>query len=255
MDSIKLLIKLGLTEYEARAYSSLVKLGASTVREIVLESKLPRNKAYEALQKLEEKNKVLSLPVTPKKYKISDPEAFRVEVQDLTKAVNELIKQVERPKVTEFKDLVWLIKGQKAVQEKLLLTNTKVKKEILGCNVLSKILYKHIRMMKEAVKRGVNVKIICKYDPDKNRVYSAWLKTGAEIRVFNEKIFGPLLPRISIFDGEIARLTIGAPEVKRKEDYITFWTESKAFAQMLRNHFLNMWKESKPIQEYLQNRL
>ena len=57
MDSIKLLRRIGMTEYEARAYLSLARLGPSTVREIVLESKLPRNKAYEALQRLEEKNK------------------------------------------------------------------------------------------------------------------------------------------------------------------------------------------------------
>ena len=55
MDGIKTLKKLGLTEYESRAYLSLARLGPSTVKEIVLDSNLPRNKAYEALQRLETK--------------------------------------------------------------------------------------------------------------------------------------------------------------------------------------------------------
>ena len=108
--------------------------------------------------------------------------------------------------------------------------------------------------MKEAIDGGINVKMICTFEENKIPSYKAWLKTGAKIRVFNEKLFGPLLPRISIFDGTIARLTIGKPEVKNEEEYITIWTESKAFAQMLRSHFMNMWKDSKPIEQYIKTK-
>jgi sugar-specific transcriptional regulator TrmB len=250
MDQLKTLQKLGLTEYESRAYLALARLGPSTVREIVLESKLPRNKAYEALQKLEDKNKVVSLPVSPKKFKITGIEFFKDEIKEMNNSLNEMAKIIEQPK-QEFRDLFWVIKGQKAIQEKLAVENNKVQKEILACNRLSKILYKNLREMEQSIKRGVKVKMICTFDKSKILVYKEWLKTGAEIRVFNEKMFGPLLPRMSVFDGTIARLTIGKPEVNNEDDYITLWTESKAFAQMLRNHFFNMWKNSKPIEKYM----
>jgi len=253
MDQIKLLKKLGLTEYEARAYFSLSKLGPSLVREIVLDSNLPRNKAYEALQKLEQKNKIISLPVSPRKYKISNPEIFKEEIKELSESVDSLIKLVEQPKITDFKDLFWVIKGKRAIEEKLALQHAKTKNAILACNKLSKVLYANIRTMKEAVKKGVSVKMICTFDKNKTKVYKEWLKTGAKIKVFNEKMFGPLLPRITVFDGEIARLTLGKPEVQKEEDYLTLWTESKAFAQMLKNHFMNMWKNSEPIEKYLKN--
>lgn len=247
MDQIKLLKRFGLTEYEARAYLSLAKIGPSSVREIVLDSKLPRNKAYEALQRLEEKNKIVSLPISPRKYKIINPELLKEDAQEITNSVNELIKMVEQPKNSEFKDLFIVIKGKKAIEEKLAISNTKVKKEIFSCNNLSKILYKNIRAIEDAVKRGVKVKMICDFDEKNVESYKEWLSTGADIRVFNKKMFGPLLPRITILDGSIARLTIGSPEVKNEEEYITLWTESRAFSQMLRNHFLNMWKNSKPL--------
>lgn len=251
MEEIKLLIKLGLTEYEARAYLSLAKLGASRVREIVLDSKLPRNKAYEALQKLEDKGRVISLLLSPKEYKITDPEKFKEDIEDMNKSAELLIKLIENPKPKEFKELFWVIKGKRAVEDKLAIQNTKVKKEILSCNNLSKILYKNIRTMKEAVKRGVNIKMICTFEKENVDSYKEWLSTGAKIRIFNKKIFGPILPRITVFDGEYARLTIGKPEVKDEENYLTFWTESKAFSQMLKKHFMNMWRDSAPIQNFL----
>ena len=235
------------------AYLSLAKLGPSTVREIVMDSKLPRNKAYESLQRLEEQNKVMSLPISPKKYRITDSGIFKEEVMSLNQSVHSLIKMVEQPKIVEFKDFFWVIKGKKAIEQKLAIQNTNTKREILSCNRLSKIIYKNIRTMKESIDRGVNVKMICTFEKDKINSYRSWLSSGARIRVFNEKKFGPLLPRISVMDGEIARMTIGRPEVEKEEDYLTLWTESKAFAQMLKNHFMNMWKHSDPIEKYLRN--
>lgn len=253
MEELKLLKRMGFTEYEARAYLALARLGPSTVREIVVESKLPRNKTYEALQKLEQKNRVISLLVSPRKYKITNPELFKEEIRKLDESFNSLIKLIEQPKTTEFKELFWIIKGKKAIEEKLATQNTKAKKEILSCNKLSKILYKNIRTMRESVDRGVKVKIICTFEKNRIPTYKAWLKTGAQIKVFNEKIFGPLLPRITVFDCELSRLTVGRPEVNEEGDYITLWTESRTFAHMLKNHFMNMWKNSKPIRHYIKD--
>lgn len=250
MDEVQLLKKLGLTEYESRAYTALAKLGPANIKEIVRESKLPRNKTYEALEKLEQKNRVISLPVSPKKYKIANPELFREEIKELESSMNELIKLITQPKKDEHKDLFWMIKGQKATMERILSENEKCEKEIAFCSNLSRPMYKNMRILEQTLKRGVNVKIICKYKKENESLYKEYLKMGAKLRVFNEKEFGPLLPRIGIFDNKTARLTIGRPEVKNEEEYITLWTESKAFSQMLKKHFMNMWKQCTPIKKY-----
>jgi sugar-specific transcriptional regulator TrmB len=253
MDNIKLLRKLGLSEYEARAYLSLAKLGPSTVRDIVLDSKLPRNKAYEALQKLEDKNRLVSLPVSPRKYKITNPELFKEEVEELKSSVDSLIKLVEQPKTTEFKDLFWVLKGQNAMIDKFAQENSKATKEILSCSVLDKMLYRNMRIIKKATERGVKTRFITLFDKKNIKVYHAWMDAGVEIRILDAKRFGQLLPRIGIMDSNRARLTVGKPEVQKAEDYITLWTESKAFALMLRSQFMNMWKNSCPIDRYLRN--
>lgn len=78
-----------------------------------------------------------------------------------------------------------------------------------------------------------------------------WVNAGAKLRVFNKEKFGPQIPRITIFDSEIARLTIGEPEIPKDENYLTLWTESKSFALILKQQFNNMWKNSEPIENYL----
>lgn len=251
MNHTKLLKRLGLTEYETRTYLALAKLGPSKVKDIVMDSNLPRNKTYEALQKLEQRNLIATLPVTPRKFKITNPEILEEEVKELNASVKSLKKLIANPIANEFKDLFWILKGQEAIREKLAIENMKAKREILACSTLSKKFYKNIRIMKACVEKGVNIKIICSFKQANIESYKAYLETGAQIRVFNEKVFGPLLPRITVFDENIARLTIGTPEVKKKEDYITLWTESKAFSIMLKNHFNNMWKKCKPIEQYM----
>jgi DNA-binding MarR family transcriptional regulator len=55
-------MKLGLTEYEARIYSVLVKLGPKKAGEISFFSKVPRPKTYGALRELQRKGLIEVLP-------------------------------------------------------------------------------------------------------------------------------------------------------------------------------------------------
>ncbi len=254
MDSLKLLKKLGFSDYESRAYLSLCRLGPSSVKEIVIDSGLPRNKTYEALQKLENKNYVMVLPISPRKYKITNPELLKEEIKHMDNAVNDLIRIVEQPKNLEYKDLFWVIKGRKAIIEKLAIEDEIVREEILSCSELNKIIYKNIRIIKEKTKKGVKVKFITPFDKRNIDVYNAWIDAGVEIRIFDEKKFGTLLPRMTILDKTKGRITIGIPEVKNEEEYVTLWTESRAFCNMLRNQFNNMWKQSIPIDTYINNK-
>ncbi|MFC1723208.1 TrmB family transcriptional regulator [Nanoarchaeota archaeon] len=252
MDKRKLLQRMGLTEYESRAYLSLAKLGPSTVREIVLDSKLPRSKTYEALQKLEDQNKAVALPGSPKRYKITNHELLKEEIKDMADSMNSLIKKIETPRGTEYKDLFWVIKGRKPLIEKFTIENQKAEKEIFSCSELNKMLYKNMRIIKERTERGVKVRFITLFDKRNMKYYRAWLRVGAKIRVFDEEKLG-LLPRITVQDGVLGRITVGLPEVKKEEEYVTLWTDSIAFCNMLRNQFMHMWKSSQPIEKLMKS--
>ncbi|MGV8085997.1 MAG: TrmB family transcriptional regulator [Candidatus Woesearchaeota archaeon] len=251
MDSLKVLKKLGFSDYESKAYLSLCKLGPSSVKEIVIDSGLPRNKTYEALQRLENKNYVMTLPISPRKYKITNPELLKEEIKEMDNSINNLIKLIEQPINSEYKDLFWVIKGRKAIIEKLAIEDEKVKEEIFSCSELNNMIYKNMRIIKEKTKKGVKVKFITPFDKKNIAIYNAWIDAGVEIRIFDEKKFGTLLPRMTVLDKKQCRITIGIPEVKNEEEYITLWTESKAFCNMIRCQFINMWKKSIPINKYI----
>jgi len=127
---------------------------------------------------------------------------------------------------------------------KLAETNPKVKKEILGIQRNWKYWGQGIRAMKESIKSGVNVKLIGIINKETEPRAKQWKNIGCNIRKHNLK-FGDYPLRFTIFDNKEARITIGKPEIKNPEDYITIWTSSKPLISILRKQFFETWKESK----------
>jgi sugar-specific transcriptional regulator TrmB len=252
MKLLHLLKKLGFTEYESKIFLSLVKLGEASVKDLVIDSNIPRSKIYEVLENLRLKNAIVTIPVTPKKFKVLDIESINNEITEMGEAFKELKSFAMSSKVKEIGDFFWIIKSQKAIQEKLILNDKKVKREIIGTNKFSMKLYNNIKSLKETINRGVEVKMISTFDKNKIEIYKKNLEVGVQIRIYNEQIYGPLFPRITAFDGKTARMTVGEPEIKDGKDYITLWTESRVFSQMFRNYLQSMWENSIPIEIFLE---
>ena len=64
---------LGLSEYEARVYVSLVMEGASEARRLSMRCGVPRTKVYATLKKLMERGLVFELPGDPRKFAPAGP--------------------------------------------------------------------------------------------------------------------------------------------------------------------------------------
>lgn len=128
-DIIKMLMALGVTEYEAKVYAALLSSGSCTVKEISFKSDVPRTKIYPTLKSLERRGMILFLPEEPVKCKALPPDialASKVSQMEETlrrirRALNELKKAYESYKITE--DLerqeLWVLKRDQAVQNKL----------------------------------------------------------------------------------------------------------------------------------------
>jgi len=252
MDNLDLLKKLGFTEYESRVYLALSELGASTAREISDYSKLPRNKTYEMLNKLEKKKKIISLPISPRKFKILDINQLKETVQEqknsvnaIEKTLNKFIIESNKPKLKEFKEVFWIIRGKQAITKKMSLQNKLTKKEMLSFNKLSTANPTNLRNMKTAINNGVKAKMLVPYNKEAKTNIKKWENVGVEIRKYDESKWGPIGTRFSVFDKKIIRITFGEPDVSDTENYITLWAESPHFANVMRNYFLNIWNKSK----------
>ena len=89
---------LGLSEYEERAYRSLLKTGPTTAKELSRTSDVPMGRIYDVLNSLETKNLVRSQAASrPKKYVAVEPEtALDRLLADKREELEERITQYER---------------------------------------------------------------------------------------------------------------------------------------------------------------
>jgi len=245
MEKLEFLKNLGMNEYESKVLNTLIKLRKAEPKEISLDSGVPQNKLYAILKKFIDFGILAILPLKTKKYElINFKEFINNKIKEKENLLRELKKnsfKVEILKEKEEQGIFSLIKGQGAVMNKIAEENSKVEKEILGVQRNWHVWGEGLREMEKAVKRGVKVKQIGIVNNETIKKVNEWKKTGIEIRKFNEK-FGDYPLRFSIFDGKFARITIGKPEIKKPEDYITIWTDSKSLIKLLRNQFMQMWR-------------
>jgi len=248
MEKSEFFKSLGFSEYEAKALSSLTKLKAASVKEISFDSGVPQNKLYEILKKFEKQGILASVPSETKKYQIINFKTFiDKKIKEKEKILQELkqtSKNIDKIQEKEQEFVFSLIRGQRAIMNKLSEQNKIVKKEILGVQRNWKYWGEGIRAMEKAIKRGVKVRMIGIINEETKNRAKEWKKIGCEIKIYNKK-FGDYPLRFTIFDNKEARITIGKPEIPNAEDYITIWTKSKPLIKMLKNQFNQMWKECK----------
>ena len=253
MDRIEFFKDLGFSEYEAKTLSSLIKLKSANPKEICIDSSVPQNKLYSILKKFEKLGILSMIPSEPKKYQLINIKSFVKEKIEEREEKLKILKNdsnnIEEIREEDKQSIFSLIKGQRAIMNKIAEENSKVKKEIIGVQRNWKVWGEGLRAMQSAVKRGVDVRLIGIVDEDNIKKVKEWEKIGCKIKSYNKK-FGDYPLRFSIFDGKYARITIGKPEIQNPEDYITIWTDSKALIRMLKNQFNEMWKSSISINKY-----
>ena len=249
MDRVRFFGGIGFSEYESKILSSLVKLGTASAKEVSLNSGVPQNKLYSILDRFEKQGLLAKVPSDVKKYQLINlkglVESKLKEKEGFLKELRVTSKKIEEAPVEENFNFS-LIKGQRAIMNKIAEFNGKVEREILGVQRNWKVWGEGLRAMESAVKRGVVVKQIGVINDETCKRASEWKKTGVKIKKYNEK-FGQYPLRFSIFDRKYARITIGKPEISNPEDYITIWTDSKPFVNMLLNQFNEMWKECEAL--------
>ncbi len=100
LQTIQSLKKLGLTEYEARTYISLLELGATTADNISKKSEVPISRVYSVLGDLEKKGFLQSTPGRPVKYRPVEPgmaleTLMTAKVKELEQARTNILSYLE----------------------------------------------------------------------------------------------------------------------------------------------------------------
>jgi len=247
----KSLDKIGLTSYEIRTFSSLLKGGELTASDLSQKSGVPYSKIYEVLGTLEEKGWVGSDDSRPTKYFAKSP-ATALETTKQKKdsdfkenqniILNELIPLYEKSGTSERPD-IWVLSGTVNIVSKVLEMIDSCKNEVMiaiprASEGLIKQALPKLRLLHD---KGVDITILISDSLDKNALKS--ISRVATVKV-KKGLFGGGI----ISDKRYVVILLG-PEVSdsASADIVAIWADHAGLAGFAREYFEYLLKDSKKV--------
>ncbi len=163
---------LGLSEYEAKIYVSLIEAGQAKARTLSVLSGVPRTKVYSVLRKLIDMGLVIEIPGEPRRFSPTPPRialrSYLQSYQDTVQSLSSLISTLEdtfrkaKNKENLRRSSIWTISGREETLRKIQEMLAKAKRFVhIVTNENGLILlYKSFnKMFDELVERSVEIKI------------------------------------------------------------------------------------------------
>ena len=247
----KALDKIGLTSYEIRTFSSLLKAGELTASDLSQKSGVPYSKIYEVLGTLEEKGWVGSDDSRPTKYFAKSPAtALDTTKQKLDTdfkenqnvVLNELIPLYEKSGTSERPD-IWVLSGAVNIASKILEMVESCKSEVMiAIPKASEDLVKQaLPKLRSLHDKGVEIIILTSDTMDKESIKA--LTRVATVKVKKDLFGGGI-----ISDKRYVVILFG-PEVSdsSSSDIVAIWADHAGLAGFAREYFEYLLKESKKV--------
>jgi len=246
-------MRLGLTQYEARIYLALVKMGSRTASEVSFSGKVPRTKTYGALTSLKAKGLIKVLSGKPEKYVAEAPEEvlqplaekFAKDAQACTKLVDELSmiyessKYVYQERPYDRYD-AWTISQRNKVVERVSTLIESSRERIrmtTTANGLVRAYKLYLDAFEKASARGVSVMIEATVNIENLMVAK---KFNEVVKV---KHLPPPLVEFLVADGKDLILIESAPDnfdVEEGQDQAA-WTNNPFMVRLFEEHFEKVW--------------
>ena len=245
----KSLEKIGLTSYEIKTFSSLLKTGELTASDLSQKSGVPYSKIYEVLGTLEEKGWISSDDSRPTKYFAKSPstglESTKQKMEnDFSKnqsiILNELVPLYEKSGTSEKPD-IWVISGALNIAAKILEMVESCRNEVMialpeaGEDLVKQALPK-LRSLHD---KGVDITILASDKIDKESIKA--IKRVATVKI-KKGLFGGGI----ISDKKYVVILLG-PEVagENSSDIVAIWADHAGLAGFARQYFEYLLKDSK----------
>lgn len=242
------LVTLGLTPQQANIYLLVLKNPKIQVKEISNQLNILVASVHRSLFSLREKGLILSFGKRPIKLTAVAPSVglIRIINQDYQQRIL-LQKQIEdemNKKMSGRQELdVKFLESKQETFDCTLPIIKRLKKELYILSIGEPIPEKIFLSIVEAIRRGVEVKILAeKYDESNKELLENWQKNGFQIRYLTK----PLLDfSLTIHDGESCIVQIRRE--KEKEQRVGIAIANLGYARAQRQYFLSLWSAAKPI--------
>jgi HTH-type transcriptional regulator, sugar sensing transcriptional regulator len=236
--------KIGLTSYEIRTFTSLLKDGELTASDLSQKSGVPYSKIYEVLGTLEEKGWIGSDDSRPTKYFAKSPstglETTKQKLEnDFSKnqniILNELVPLYEKSGTSEKPD-IWVLSGAVNI-------TTSCRNEVMiaipeAGQELVKLALPKLRLLHD---KGVEITLLTSDKMDKESITA--IKRVATVKI-KKGLFGGGI----ISDKRYVVILLGPErgDVKTNE-IVAIWADHAGLAVFAREYFEYLLKDSKKV--------
>jgi sugar-specific transcriptional regulator TrmB len=247
----KSLEKIGMTSYEIRTYSSLLKAGELTASDLSQKSGVPYSKIYEVLGSLEEKGWIGSDDSRPTKYFAKSPatalEATKQKAaadfkENETVILRELVPLYEKSGVSERPD-IWVLSGIMNIASKILEMVENCRSEVLiaipkASDALVKQALPKLRQLHD---RGVSITILMSAEMEKE--YLKAISRVASVKV-KKGLFGGGI----ISDKRYVVILLGPLNADTESEAVAIWADHAGLAGFAREYFEYLLKDAKSVE-------
>ena len=204
MEKAESLLKdIGMKEYEAKAFISIVQCGVCSAEQVSKMSHIPLTRVYETMQSLQKLGIVTVLNTRPKKYRLVSVDALanlidnkrRQMEQELDKA-STIMKEIKSivPKASmgdseEIREGFWIFKGRETAIRKIMEEEKDAEKEILYFSDDFSWLPRIRKVLEDKASNGVTVKVLINFNDKTRKTVAELIKIGAQVRGWDVKGF------------------------------------------------------------------
>ena len=264
------LTSFGLTEYESRAYVTLLTLGTATADELSRRGKIPLPRVYDTLTELQRKGFVLIGKARPKKfnpipiekalnnYLFNQKKDFDDKIKHLKTMIPE-VKQsasgIPRGKISETKWNIWTFDSKVNIGRISDEQKIQAKKEILFFAGDLSWIYDTESLLKNLVKKRIKVKILAASPKGDNQIaknIAHAKKIGAEVKTGYDGI-----TRGHVVDEKIASVSFlisseglnirgrGKPRSEKERSYEMITFDNPILVTVMKENFDFWWNSLK----------
>ncbi|MEM3065448.1 MAG: helix-turn-helix domain-containing protein [Candidatus Nitrosotenuis sp.] len=247
----KSLERIGLTSYEIRTYSSLLKGGELTASDLSQKSGVPYSKIYEVLGSLEEKGWIGSDDSRPTKYFAKSPAtALEITKQKMESdfkenesvVLRELVPLYEKSGVSERPD-IWVLSGIMNIASKILEIVETCRSEVLIAlpKANEALIKQALPKLRQLHDRGVTITILMSDQMEKDALKS--LTRVATVKV-KKGLFGGGI----ISDKRYVVILLGPINDSTEGEAVAIWADHAGLAVFAREYFEYLLKDAKGVE-------
>lgn len=240
------LTKLGLSPYEIKVYKSLLVSNPLTSSEVVKNSGIPQPRIYDILNSLSSKGLIEVSPGNPKIYHaLPISETLKKQVDILGNFVERLNLQIQESRANMGVELpyLWLIEGEKKINERISRMVNHAKNEVI-LSLSSNRLKLFEQDIISAVSRGVTVAIVLFSDTPLEEISHL----SKRIVVRKDDIRRPRIAEIIISDRSNSLIDMST--LRMGTSYALYYDENQLLHILSYYYYHLIWSPSKYIQSF-----